>query len=115
MILRSSPALTEIPSSQHGQGNVSRSSSLVAKVGTIRSLEDAIVCLAVPKRDAHLDGLEILCQVASHNAFVLLMNLSRWWCSEERVRDGFHQNYQKTAVADLEFMGGFATGLKATA
>ena len=28
---------------------------------------------------------------------------------EERVWDGFHQNYEKTAVADMEFMGGFAT------
>ena len=29
--------------------------------------------------------------------------------AEERVRDGFHQSYEKTAVADVEFMGGFAT------
>lgn len=30
-----------------------------------------------------------------------------WWEPFERVRDGFHQSYEKTAVADLEFMGGF--------
>ena len=32
--------------------------------------------------------------------------------AEKRVRDGFHQSYEKTAVADLEFMGGFATWTK---
>lgn len=35
VILGSSPALTESPSSQHEQENVSHSSSHVAKVGTI--------------------------------------------------------------------------------
>ncbi|CAK9061673.1 unnamed protein product [Durusdinium trenchii] len=30
-----------------------------------------------------------------------------WWAPFEQVRDGFHQSYEKTAVADMEFMGSF--------
>mmetsp|Transcript_16249 Transcript_16249/g.38379 ORF Transcript_16249/g.38379 Transcript_16249/m.38379 type:complete len:848 (-) Transcript_16249:52-2595(-) len=30
-----------------------------------------------------------------------------WWEPFERVRDGLHQSYQASAMADLEFLGGF--------
>ncbi|CAE6959270.1 unnamed protein product, partial [Symbiodinium sp. KB8] len=58
-------------------------------------------------------GLSVLVQHTSGGAwpprswFLEFPDPVRWWEPFERLRDGFHQSYSASGLADLEFLGGF--------
>eukprot|EP00439_Symbiodinium_sp_Y106_P019965 s2375_g2.t1 len=58
-------------------------------------------------------GLSVLVQHTSGGTwpprswFLEFPDPVRWWEPFERLRDGFHQSYSASGLADLEFLGGF--------